>query len=53
MTCFEQATCTSCETPDRKRSTSTGLVTGNMGFHEFVVIDRAAERLHVIVASDD
>jgi len=29
-----------------------GCVTGNGGFHEFVVIDRAPERLHVIVASD-
>jgi hypothetical protein len=30
-----------------------GWVTGNLGFHEFVIIDRTAERLHVIVASDD
>lgn len=30
-----------------------GFVTGNGGFHEFVVMDRTAGRLHVIVASDD
>jgi hypothetical protein len=30
-----------------------GSVTGGMGFHEFVVIDRSSRRLHVIVASDD
>ena len=29
-----------------------GSVTGSMGFHEFIVVDRAAARLHVIVASD-
>jgi hypothetical protein len=30
-----------------------GFVTGGMGFHEFVAVDRAAQRLHVVVASDD
>ena len=30
-----------------------GWVTGGMGFHEFVAIDRGSERIHVIVASDD
>lgn len=30
-----------------------GRVTGSGGFHEFVVIDRVSQRLHVVVASDD
>lgn len=30
-----------------------GFVTGGMGFHEFVAIDRASKHLHVVVASDD
>lgn len=30
-----------------------GAVTGTMGFHEFVVIDRSTLSLHVVVASDD
>lgn len=30
-----------------------GFVTGSMGFHEFIVIDRKHRTLHVIVASDD
>lgn len=30
-----------------------GWVTGNMGFHEFVVIDRTNRCLHLVVASDD
>lgn len=30
-----------------------GSVTGGMGFHEFVVIDRSSGRVHVVVASDD
>lgn len=30
-----------------------GLVTGGMGFHEFVVIDRTRRSIHVVVASDD
>jgi len=30
-----------------------GFVTGSLGFHEFIVIDRILRRLHVIVASDD
>ena len=30
-----------------------GAVTGGLGFHEFVVIDRASGTVHVVVASDD
>lgn len=30
-----------------------GDFTGDMGFHEFVVVDRRTRMLHVIVASDD
>jgi hypothetical protein len=30
-----------------------GWVVGQGGFHEFVAIDRPAERLRLIVASDD
>ena len=30
-----------------------GYVTGGMGFHEFVVIDRNRGSVHVVVASDD
>ena len=30
-----------------------GAVTGGMGFHEFVVIDRKRRSVHVVVASDD
>ena len=30
-----------------------GAVTGGLGFHEFVVIDRANGTVHVVVASDD
>lgn len=30
-----------------------GFVTGDMGFHEFVVIDGPGCRVHVVVASDD
>jgi hypothetical protein len=30
-----------------------GLVTGGMGFHEFVVIDRSNGSVHVVVATDD
>jgi hypothetical protein len=30
-----------------------GSVTGGMGFHEFVVIDRNRRSVHVVVASDD
>jgi hypothetical protein len=30
-----------------------GFVTGGMGFHEFVVIERSRRGLHVVVASDD
>ena len=31
----------------------SGWVTGNGGFHEFAVIDRASGAIHLIVASDD
>ncbi|HIZ35009.1 MAG TPA: hypothetical protein H9815_04460 [Candidatus Ruania gallistercoris] len=30
-----------------------GFVTGSLGFHELVVIDRASGCLHLVVASDD
>jgi hypothetical protein len=30
-----------------------GFVTGGMGFHEFVALDRASGCLHVVIASDD
>ena len=30
-----------------------GFVTGSLGFHEFLVIDRSAHRTRVVVASDD
>ncbi|MFD6055162.1 hypothetical protein [Agromyces sp. NPDC060279] len=30
-----------------------GWVTGNLGFHEFVTIDRRSGTLHLVVASDD
>lgn len=30
-----------------------GFVTGSLGFHEFVVIDRGSGCLHLVVASDD
>jgi hypothetical protein len=30
-----------------------GFVTGGMGFHEFVVIDRSSRSVHLVVASDD
>jgi hypothetical protein len=30
-----------------------GSVTGLMGFHEFIVIDRSSRSVHVVVASDD
>lgn len=39
--------------PGKDAEHEYGSVTGSMGFHEFVVIDRASERVHVIVASDD
>lgn len=32
---------------------SYGFVTGDLGFHEFVVIDRPGGLVHVVVASDD
>ncbi|MFE8887610.1 hypothetical protein ACFYLX_17370 [Pseudarthrobacter enclensis] len=39
--------------PPREAEHDYGFVTGNLGFHEFIVIDRALGTLHVIVASDD
>lgn len=39
--------------PGKEAEHDYGGATGELGFHEFVVIDRASERLHVIVASDD
>ena len=30
-----------------------GWVTGKLGFHEFVVIDRPGRVIHLVVASDD
>ncbi|MFK0005183.1 hypothetical protein [Paenarthrobacter sp. NPDC090522] len=39
--------------PPREAEHDYGFVTGNGGFHEFIVIDRTLHTLHVIVASDD
>ena len=39
--------------PPREAQHDYGFVTGNLGFHEFIVIDRLLRTLHVIVASDD
>lgn len=39
--------------PGKDAEHEYGFVTGGMGFHEFVVIDRTSERLHLLVASDD
>lgn len=39
--------------PGREAEHDYGSVTGGMGFHEFIVIDRSNDTLHVIVASDD
>ncbi|MFJ4029377.1 hypothetical protein ACIPWF_18255 [Paenarthrobacter sp. NPDC089989] len=39
--------------PPRESEHDYGFVTGNLGFHEFIVIDRILRTLHVIVASDD
>jgi hypothetical protein len=39
--------------PPREAEHDYGFVTGNLGFHEFIVIDRVLHILHVIVASDD
>lgn len=39
--------------PDEDAEHEYGWVTGAGGFHEFVVIDRVSQRLHVVVASDD
>ncbi len=39
--------------PPREAEHDYGSVTGKLGFHEFIVIDRILRTLHVIVASDD
>lgn len=39
--------------PARRDEHEYGFVTGSLGFHEFVVIDRSSHHLHVVVASDD
>jgi len=39
--------------PGRDAEHDYGAVTGNMGFHEFAVIERPNATLHLIVASDD
>lgn len=39
--------------PPREAEHDYGFVTGSLGFHEFIVIDRILRTLHVIVASDD
>ena len=41
------------DNPDDEAMHEYGFVTGSMGFHEFVVINRDTGSLHVIVASDD
>jgi hypothetical protein len=39
--------------PGSEHEHEYGFVTGGMGFHEFVVIDRSNRKAHVVVASDD
>lgn len=39
--------------PGEANEHSYGFVTGALGFHEFVVIDRSTQTVHVVVASDD
>jgi hypothetical protein len=39
--------------PGREAEHDYGDVTGGLGFHEFVVIDRTNGTLHLVVASDD
>ncbi|NWL10443.1 hypothetical protein DM793_03885 [Paenarthrobacter nitroguajacolicus] len=39
--------------PPREDEHDYGFVTGSLGFHEFIVLDRVLRTLHVIVASDD
>jgi hypothetical protein len=41
------------QNPSRDVEHEYGFVTGGLGFHEFVVIDRANGAVHLIVASDD
>lgn len=39
--------------PGKQSEHDYGWIVGSMGFHEFVVIDRANGKVHVVVASDD
>ena len=39
--------------PGTQEECEYGFVTGNGGFHEFVVFDRSSKRLHSVVASDN
>ncbi|MFJ4169725.1 hypothetical protein ACIPY3_09455 [Paenarthrobacter sp. NPDC089714] len=41
------------QNPPREAEHDYGFVTGSLGFHEYIVIDRVLSTLHVIVASDD
>jgi hypothetical protein len=41
------------DNPGAENEHEFGCVTGGMGFHEFVVIDRNRRSVHVVVASDD
>lgn len=41
------------DNPGREAEHEYGWVTGQLGFHEFVVIDRKSATVHVVVASDD
>lgn len=39
--------------PGEEHEREMGWITGVLGFHEFVVIDRSTQTVHVVVASDD
>ena len=39
--------------PSSEHEHEYGWVTGELGFHEFVVIDRPGRMIHLVVASDD
>lgn len=41
------------DNPRAEEEHEYGVVTGTMGFHEFVVINRTKRTVHVIVATDD
>jgi hypothetical protein len=41
------------DNPEAEDEHEYGYVTGGMGFHEFVVIDRNRRSVHVVVAADD